>query len=152
MRSCGRNIVTGLVLPLILSACSLADPRQRECDRYANGLRDPSVVAILTDWRQSLPTVYDKTKLKRASHELFGLGSHTIPLGFDPGRIGLRSNAEARLRLNEDGTLRELAITDVRGTMYYFLEAGDISYNYFQLATLPSPRSKNIGVICLVRD
>lgn len=152
MGLCRGNILTGWILLLVLvaSACSIDDPRQRQCDRYINGLRDPAVVAILAEWHQSLPTVYDQTKLKRASNELFGLGTHTIPLGFDPGRIGLRSNAEVRLRLNEDGTLRELAITDIRGAMYYFLETG--SNNYFELATLSTPRTQNIGVICLKRD
>lgn len=138
------------VLLLFVSSCSIADPRRRECDRYVSSLRNPSVLAFLEEWRQSLPAVYDKAKLKRASNELFGIGIYTIPLGFNPGRIGLRSTAEVRLNIGEDGKLSDLVITDVRGSMFYFLV--DDNVKYFERVTLPDPRSKHIGVMCLRRD
>lgn len=135
---------------LMTLGCSASDGTYKDCPRYKAALEKPEVMQLLEDFYNDIPKNYDKTALSRGIGRFPGIGVYTIPLAFDPSLIGLHSTAEARIGLEADGTLSDLVITDVAGTMFYFLVDDDIES--FRRSTLSSPRGERVGIICLRRD
>ena len=121
-----------------------------DCDRYKTALQDPAVVGRLEQFYSDLPKKFDKKKLRVASARLMGIGAYSIQLGFDPRLIGLNASAEARIGIDDKGRLTLLAITDVRGSMFYFRTNEKVES--FERLTLSHPRGNRVGVLCLQPD
>lgn len=145
------KIVATLVVGLMALGCSASDGTYKDCARFKAALEKPSVMRLLEDFYVNLPKEFDRSALNTASYRLAGIGRYTIPLGFDPSKIGLNADAEVRLSLVEGGdSLASLVITDVRGSMFYFRVNDNIEN--FERATLVHPRGNRVGVKCLRRD
>ena len=144
------RIAATFVFGLMALGCSASDGTYKDCARFKAALEKPAVMKQLETFYNEIPKKYEKTTLSRGSGRFPGIGVYTIPLTFDPSLIGLNPDAEARIGLDADGTLSDLVITDVPGSMFNFLVDDDIES--FRRSTLGSPRGNRVGIICLRRD
>lgn len=144
------RVTATLVIGLMAVGCSASNGTYKDCPRFKAALEKPAVMNLLESFYENLPKKFDKSRLKLASTKLMGLGTYSIPLGFEPGLIELSDSAEVRIDVKTDGSLSSLSITDVRGSMFYFRVNDNIAN--FKRSTLAHPRGNRVGVMCLRRD
>lgn len=132
---------------LALSGCSQFESQPGMCTTYARALNKPKVQELLENWFQQFPRTMDVSQLQRNQTGV-GYGSYYRPLGFDPALISMTPRAHVEFGIDQDGRVMSLYIVEKVGAAYIF----DVDGSGFHSATLRSPRTEHVGVLCLTRE